>query len=122
MHSYCKYIKEIIVAPELGAGPIQSAIEELQLAIPRLVGITPTINEAKAVNDTFLVVGTKDSVSYISDAIVGPIAALSNDEGYLLQTITVGQSFLTLSSLVPQKKQHYMVCFICYVSYSRAKA
>ena len=109
VHSYCKYIKEIIVAPELGAGPIQSAIEELQLAIPRLVGITPTINEAKAVNDTFLVVGTKDSVSYISDAIVGPIAALSNDEGYLVQTITVGQSSYIIVAGVTEKATLYGV-------------
>lgn len=91
IETYRKFANEIIIAQQDGAGPIQSAVRELQLAIPKLVGITPTVTEGQAVNDSFLVVGTTDSLSYISDEIVGPIAALSSDEGYIIKTIKSDQ-------------------------------
>ncbi|URN96352.1 MAG: alpha-glucuronidase [Candidatus Pristimantibacillus lignocellulolyticus] len=91
IETYRKFANEIIIAQQDGAGPIQSAVAELQLAIPKLVGITPTVTEGQAVNDSFLVVGTTDSLSYISDKIVGPIAALSSDEGYIIKTIKSDQ-------------------------------
>lgn len=91
IETYRKFANEIIIVQQDGAGPIQSAVAELQLAIPKLVGITPTVTEGQAVNDSFLVVGTTDSLSYISDEIVGPIAALSSDEGYIIKTIKSDQ-------------------------------
>jgi len=109
VQSYRKYAMEIIVAPQLEVGPIQSAVAELQLAIPKLAGITPIFNEGQAVNDSFLVVGTKGSVSQITNVVVGPIAALSSDEGYMIRTITSEQSSYIIVAGATEKATLYGV-------------
>lgn len=88
IQQYAQWGKEIVVGNFEKSGPIQSAVAELKLALPKLIGTTPVITEGVAINDTFLVVGTKDSSSYITDAVIGPIAAFSSEEGYILKTIT----------------------------------
>lgn len=89
---YGVWSQEIVVSSDVQEGPLAAAIEELQLALPKLVQVTPKISKETASGSSFIVVGTKDSSSYISDAVIGPVTAFENEEGYLIKTITLPSS------------------------------
>lgn len=95
---YREWTAEIVASEAAVEGPVASAIKELQLALPRLIGQTPKLVEEKAASKRFLVIGTWNSSSYVEEAVQGPIAALNDDEGYLLKTITAADcSYLVVT-------------------------
>lgn len=84
------------------ASPIASAINELQLALPKLIGITPQVVIEPSVKQ-FLAIGVVGSSAYLDESLIGPMAALSHNEGYVLKTITKDeQSYLAIAGASEQ--------------------
>ncbi|MCM3634732.1 alpha-glucuronidase family glycosyl hydrolase [Paenibacillus camelliae] len=95
---YRNWTNTIVVAGNTDAGPITSAVKELELALPKLTGAAPKVAKDAQAENSFLVLGTIGSSAYVDDAIIGPIAALSHEEGYVLKTITSEkQSYLAIA-------------------------
>lgn len=94
---YRKWTASIVVAGNSQEGPVASAIKELKHALPKLIDAEPKQVEESQAGDQFLVLGTIGSSAFLDEAMIGSIAALGHEEGYVLKTITSEkQSYLAI--------------------------
>lgn len=84
---YAEWAGQIVVAEMEQEGPIAAAIEELKLALPKLVDVTPNVVTTCESGSKSIVIGTKDSFSRAEDVIAGPVSLLEHEEGFVLKAV-----------------------------------